>query len=1502
MTQKPLNLLLSVMLVLQMWIPTFSSPPTHTQPDPRSTPASPVVEVVPEAATAPAMTRAMGPIGGEVQGIHDPTIRPRSPVDLLAAAPQRLPIWRSAEDYPYLSSLYTHSDILIFSYADQTQFQVTNAGGAVIWQGVLDAGQHRELTPGGGIYSAAATHPFSVVVGDQLTQFVWGYYAMDQNGRGLSTLLHTYQADWSSAVYDPHFVVFGYQDNTQVIVKDSGTGATIWSGVLNDGQHYDNRTLDDRFLTVTANKPVAALSYTDQGYFVPSDNGTFAGHRFHTYVGDAGGWPEFLNIMAYDNTGLTLIDSVSGDHLWSGSLSAGEAISLTGLNGRFVTLDSSGVVTLSVQPAPYQSGNYYHSLYAQDSTGTGIGTNFILPAIYGAALVFFAYDNNSVVTIRDERGNLAYYGALNQGDWDYITTASTYYTIRSTGRISAVLDWGNKAGADFAPVFYSTFNVQLVTPNGDNYHHGETMIASAYITRLGQSVLDATVVGRIEIAGPSDTLTFQLNDEGRYGDATAGDAIYSAEVPLPAAAAMPDGNYDIFVTAQRADPDGVMQSGTGVSTFTLSGALQDAPSVTINVTGPSSNNIYSGNTVKIRATVVYSDGVDLPDTTVTARITRPNLTQEEVTLAHVSAGVWEATWPVTGSGRFLFDVRATPPQSTAIAAGYGSAAINVLASTSPLSLTVDTLPGAVARGAVTPLGVAVRANGQLTDQANVFAEISPGDVILPFTRDGKGHYAGYFHAAQAGSFTITIYASAPYQPDNSTVATLAVSNAGQSLLDTVDRLADMTGKDLETLLTTSTQVAQDGDWFRSKTGADLLAIGFDLTFGVLDLYGETGKVLKSAKVDGLIRGYTPGLDNYRLIKGRAGIDGRAFQSWASRTSHALRESLLDPHFSGRLYPKYLGPGVFSRALIAYAAAWGGESIEELAVLSTSELAQHIAQALAGQPLVEGVLGFLKVSVADSKALINDYAQATQSEMPVVNDEEAYEADLVARMRANSYISGNSYTRNGTLFWAQDNRESNESVFRQAILALLHQALRILVGVLTGGPGVLVVDTVWTGVELYADVKKLQEDVQMWNFAANSLIRSIEDESRITDNAIAGLVQLRLGRPPQTAKGQIVALETISRRGFCWRVICEQEVVARITIRNTGPETARFRPEACFYGTRQFGMQFFSHCIKDIRLDTHETDEIVTLAPSQTETIELVFKNENGHDIRPPDGTRVNYYLYAENNTGIFLADTDSAPLEPTAELREGLFATTAPDASWRAAAAEAVIPHPIYLAAIPGGDGVDQYFHLEAINGYGFPIQAMITQAIPDGLVVTIPGGGLIEGDTVVWKTIIQPHEGFSADFAVAVPGSLVETIQMPPAELSFYLAQEGETLTFFSSGVAIQRRPPWTATAELPPRLDDIQNIPLAVTNQVITPTHGLLRVQLLDQQGDLIRKAEMALELCGFCQATRTITLTSNQPPGVYALVAEMEINGDTVEIASQLLSSQPEWFTIFLPNVVR
>ena len=387
---------------------------------------------------------------GRPPGVGTALQRPRQP--LSGAAP-------GAPNNLYATYTYTHSDLILFSYHDGTYLEVYDSGGVLRWSGTLDSGEHQELISGVGVFQITSTAPFSVLTGDAATLWVIGYYALDDSGKAVSTRFHTYQVDWSpSSVYPAHFIVFAYQDNTTVTLTDSDTGAVIWSGTLDAGEHYDNTTIDDQYVTVEADRPVSALSFTDQGYYVPAANGLFTGQLFYTYASFAHAYYDF-NVLAYhDNTTVTVSDSETGIVHWSGTLDAGERYTKsTGDPDEFLKVVADRNVVVSASPV---DNNYYHSLYVPDAQGSGIGNLFYHPANAGGQLVVFSYEDDTDVTITDaQTGTLLWQGTLDSGAYHALTTSQRTYRVSGNGRLSLLYDWGDIAGADFAPVYYGAASV-----------------------------------------------------------------------------------------------------------------------------------------------------------------------------------------------------------------------------------------------------------------------------------------------------------------------------------------------------------------------------------------------------------------------------------------------------------------------------------------------------------------------------------------------------------------------------------------------------------------------------------------------------------------------------------------------------------------------------------------------------------------------------------------------------------------------------------------------------------------------------------------------------------------------------------------------------------------------------------------------------------------------------------------------------------------------------------
>lgn len=360
----------------------------------------------------------------------------------------------------YPTYVFTHSEIVIFSYSNGTSLQVNAAGGRTIWQGRLNKGEHHRLNPGSGVYHVIGTHPYATLVGDPTTGGVMGYYALNEQGLGTGQLFYTYQSEGTGSLFGlmdaaRNFVIFAYQDNTSVTITETDSKKVVWQGTLNAGETHFEPGLSHVYLTVEATHPVSALSYSDQGYYVPAEDGHFTGQKFYTWAGDAGGWTHDLNVIAYqDNTSVTVRNTETDEVLWQGTLNVGEMHTYPDVNTLQLNIEASEPIAVSVSPTISYDSQYAHMIFAQDETGIGIGQRFYYPALDGARLQIFSYEDDANIEVSDANGAIAYQGVLNQGENVAFDSSQTLYTISSTHSIAALMDWGNQAGADFAPPYY----------------------------------------------------------------------------------------------------------------------------------------------------------------------------------------------------------------------------------------------------------------------------------------------------------------------------------------------------------------------------------------------------------------------------------------------------------------------------------------------------------------------------------------------------------------------------------------------------------------------------------------------------------------------------------------------------------------------------------------------------------------------------------------------------------------------------------------------------------------------------------------------------------------------------------------------------------------------------------------------------------------------------------------------------------------------------------------
>ncbi len=380
----------------------------------------------------------------------------------------------------FATTVYTFGDLAVFTYFNDTHVTISNESNTVVGEATLKADTIYTIRPGTGIYKVQGNKTYTVLVGDAITSYVNGYFAVDEAGRGVSTKLNTWMMSSFQSSGDD-FIVFAYNDNTGFTVKNLETGNLIFAGTLNKGQHYSFREAGNvpykTSLQVTGTQPVSALSYTDQDYYVPSANGSFAGTLFYGYSAYNGGWTNTITITSYtDNNNVQVVNSKTGATISSFTLQKGQVHTDPITEPTFWTVTSSGQVTAANIPYIGFSSGYYYMARSIDESGKGFGKLFYLPTI-GSRIDVFSFDanNNVKVTKLGQYDQYPYSsptevwtGTLNEGEDHNFSSesGSLVYKIEATGNVS-VLQSNGGAGADFMPLAYSLDYPDLAISNAD---------------------------------------------------------------------------------------------------------------------------------------------------------------------------------------------------------------------------------------------------------------------------------------------------------------------------------------------------------------------------------------------------------------------------------------------------------------------------------------------------------------------------------------------------------------------------------------------------------------------------------------------------------------------------------------------------------------------------------------------------------------------------------------------------------------------------------------------------------------------------------------------------------------------------------------------------------------------------------------------------------------------------------------------------------------------------
>lgn len=513
-----------------------------------------------------------------------------------------------ADNKTFSTTVFTFNNIVIFSYFNDTNITVVNESGETIFTGTLAKDGYQNLSVSSGIYRITGTKSFTVLVGDAVTNLVQGYFAVDQSGRGTSTLLNTYVVNYWFGL--ERFIIFAYEDGTDFTIKDLDSGSLLYAGSLNKGQHFTMPNAPyGKFVQVSANKPVSALSYGDQDYYVPSSNGTFTGTTFYGYSGYIGSWTNSITVTAYqDDTDVTVRNTETGEIISTYKLNAGQVHSDPITSEVYWKVESSKPVTSANIPYAGWSGYYYYMTRAIDQTGIGAGKLFYVPTISSRIDVFSFANNNHVKIIQlgrvDEypypNSQVVFDGNLQEGQaYTFTSEYGQYvYKVESTENVS-VLQSNGGAGADFMPLSFALQLPDLAISSSDiefspadhRYTAGEKITATVTVHNIGPVAASDITVNAYEgdpdgggVAPVIATRKIKTIDGGGFGKIS-----FSYVVPEN-----PESRHIVI----KVDPEDKITESNSSNNKAIKPIIPNKdllPPLAVNVTAPAGLGIENGN-------------------------------------------------------------------------------------------------------------------------------------------------------------------------------------------------------------------------------------------------------------------------------------------------------------------------------------------------------------------------------------------------------------------------------------------------------------------------------------------------------------------------------------------------------------------------------------------------------------------------------------------------------------------------------------------------------------------------------------------------------------------------------------------------------------------------------------------------------------------------------------------------------------------------------------------
>lgn len=360
----------------------------------------------------------------------------------------------------YTTYFYTAAEAVVHGYEKDTKVRIvslsdpeTQRQAGTIWEGVVGVGETKTVPTGAGVFGLLSDKKAAILVGTPSSCACVGYFVKDRDGRFRSDRFFA-QLPSTPSLGSERMIVWAYEA-ADVVIRNPKTQKVLATKSLPAGgrlelRHETIRELGNQVLEIVSTKnPVAVQVYYDQGFIVPSTNGSGGGTDFYTFVGSITTGTNDLDLIAEtEDAKVSVTDLDTGKVLFSGKLAAGKIKTLE-LKDRYVRVQSDRQIQVLVAAFEHSGQGYAEHHFGTGRQGSGIDSDFTVTTS-GGLWLFSYFSDNPITVTNAATGQKVYAGTLQAGNGHELQPGGGLYRVHAAKGMS-VMGGASSCGADYSP-------------------------------------------------------------------------------------------------------------------------------------------------------------------------------------------------------------------------------------------------------------------------------------------------------------------------------------------------------------------------------------------------------------------------------------------------------------------------------------------------------------------------------------------------------------------------------------------------------------------------------------------------------------------------------------------------------------------------------------------------------------------------------------------------------------------------------------------------------------------------------------------------------------------------------------------------------------------------------------------------------------------------------------------------------------------------------------------